>query len=302
MNIPPLESLSETQIHTWGQQAQQQATQGRVIDRIAPLACANPDWFAVQILCGDKSYSFGDTACHFPLMSVIKPFLLLALLDQVGAEAVGQWVGSQPSALPFNSLDQLIADQGYPRNPMINSGAITLADKLSGDTAADRCAALCRWLNQRAKANLILDQDLLTAVRQSDRSTNLALVNYLTQANRVQSPDLALDTYEQICCLSGTVNDLAQLGLLLALDQDQLASQHRQLVNDLMVNCGLYEASADYAARIGLPMKSGISGALIAVVPGQGAIACYSPALDWIGNPVAGLAFVEQFAQAGDRC
>jgi glutaminase len=147
-----------------------------------------------------------------------------------------------------------------------------------------------------------LDQDLLTAVRQSDRRANLALVNYLTQANRLQNPDLALDTYEQICCLSGTVSDLAHLGLLLALDQKQLASQHCQLVNDVMVNCGLYEASADYAARIGLPMKSGISGALIAVVPGQGAIACYSPALDRIGNPVAGLVFVEQFVQVGDRC
>jgi glutaminase len=180
---------------------------------------------------------------------------------------------------------------------MINSGAITLAAKLPGDTAADRCAALSEWLNQQAKVNLVLDPDLLTAVRQSDRSANLALISYLAQANRVQNSDLALDTYEQICCLSGTVSDLARLGLLLALDQKQLESQHRQLVNDVMVNCGLYEASADYATRIGLPMKSGISGALIAVVPDQGAIACYSPALDRVGNPVASLTFVEQLVQ-----
>lgn len=293
--MPSLASLNPTQLQPYVHLAQARAAQGNVIDRIAPLAKANPNWFAVQI-CGDQSLSFGDTACRFPLMSVIKPFLLLFLLHCHDLESVLQWVGLQPSDAPFNSLDQLIADRGYPRNPMINSGAIALADKLPGTTATDRCAALCQWLNCQSGANLSLDQVMVTAVGQSDRSANLALVDFLTATNSLHNPSLALDTYEHICCLSGQVADLAQLGRLLTLSS-QLIPRHRQIVNAVMLTCGLYEASGLYAARIGLPMKSGISGALLAVVPRQGAIACYSPALDILGNPVASLAFVEQLSQ-----
>lgn len=292
-----LESLSETQLVNWAQQVRLQACQGQVIDRIAHLASADPDWFAVHICCENKFYKFGDTACYFPLMSVIKPFLLLFLLHHNGVETVLQWVGMQPSDLPFNSLEQLIADRGWPRNPMINSGAIALADKLPGTTAADRCAALCHWLNQQANAHLTLDQAMLTAVHQSNREANYALVKQLADSKALHDPELALDTYERICCLSGQVSDLAQLGLLLALGHEPLLPQHRQMVNAVMLTCGLYEASGLYAARIGLPIKSGISGALVAVVPRQGAIACYSPALDTVGNPVVGLAFVEQVSQ-----
>jgi glutaminase len=229
-------------------------------------------------------------------MSVIKPFLLLFLLHHKSVETVFDWVGMQPSDMPFNSLNQLLIDRGFPRNPMINSGAIALADKLPGTTASERCRQLCDWLNQQANCQLSLDQSVLTAVQQSNRDANLALVESMSIAKVLQNPDLALDTYEQICCLAGRVADLAKLGNLLALD-NQLAPQHRRIVNAIMLTCGLYEVSGLYATRIGLPIKSGVSGALLAVVPQQGAIACYSPALDVVGNPVAGLAFVEQMAQ-----
>lgn len=292
-----LESLSETQLIQWAKQAQTQASQGRVIERIAPLANANSDWFAIQICGASTSYCWGDTACRFPLMSVIKPFLLLFLLHHYGAESVLRWVGMQPSDLPFNSLEQLIADRGHPRNPMINSGAIALTDKLPGATPVERCTLLCEWLNQQADAHLALDPVMLDAVHQSNRDANRALVDHLAKVRAVQDPELALGTYEQICCLSGKVADLAQLGLVLALGRN-LSPQHRQIVNAVMLTCGLYEASGFYATQIGLPIKSGISGALIAVVPSQGAIACYSPSLDSVGNPVVGLAFVKQLSQA----
>jgi glutaminase len=93
------------------------------------------------------------------------------------------------------------------------------------------------------------------------------------------------------------VKDLARLGRLLAAESDWLKTLNRQIVNAVMLTCGLYEASSRFAIRIGLPMKSGISGALLAVVPGQGAIACYGPALDSAGNSVAGLAFTEALSR-----
>lgn len=271
---------------------------GRIAERIPLLAVADGSWFAVYICCqSGKSYSGGDIFCVFPLMSVIKPLSLLYLLANQGAEKVFRWVGREPSDAPFNSLEQLMADGGKPRNPMINSGAITLADKLPGKDAKSRTDSLCQWLNRLAGCQLELDESMLASVRLSRSPANQAIANYLAQKGHLENRDLALDTYEQICCLSGTVEDLALLGKLLALENELVSSQHQQMVNSVMLTCGLYEASAKYALNIGLPMKSGIGGGLLTIVPGEGAIAAYSPALDSIGNPVAAIAFVETLLQ-----
>ncbi|MEH2117518.1 glutaminase A [Nostoc sp.] len=293
-----LEKLTTTKLSAWVQLAKTQAERGQVADRIPQLALADPGWFAVDICCeSGKTISFGDTACVFPLMSVIKTFSLLYLLEHFGVETVFGWVGVEPSDTPFNSLEQLIADRGRPRNPMINSGAITLADKLPGKDASVRTLLFCQWLNQLAGCQLRLDEVMLASVRSTRSTANEAIANYLAQAGHLENLETALDTYEQICCISGRVEDLALLGKLLACENSYLSAQNRQMVNAVMLTCGLYEASAQFAVRIGLPMKSGIGGGLIAIVPGEGAIACYSPGLDNIGNPVAAIAFVEALAQ-----
>lgn len=292
-----LTALSVTDLEHWVKLVSQQVTHGQVARRIFRLAQADPQWFAVAIQ--DRTGQFhqlGEVDRSFALMSVIKPLQLLYLLEHYGTEQVFQWVGMEPSDAPFNSIDQLIADEGRPRNPMINSGAIALADKLPGHDGTDRCQRLCSWLNQQANCHLKLDELLLASVRSAGREPNQALVRYLTETGSLSDPEIALDGYEQICCLSGTVNDLAALGNLLALDRHSISTQHRRTVNAIMLTCGLYEASAVYAVRVGLPMKSGISGALVAVVPQQGTIACYSPALDRIGNPVRGIALVEMLS------
>lgn len=289
-----LAALTLPDLVNWVQHAQQQAIQGQVAQRILRLAEADPQGFATEIHTDtEPHYRLGEVDRPFPLMSVIKPFQLLYLLDHYGTEQVLTWVGVDPSDAPFNSLDQLMADGGKPRNPMINSGAIALSDKLPGQEGTDRCQRLCTWLNQQAGCQLTLDQAMLSSVRSAGRAPNQALVRYLAETGRLNDAAIALDAYEQICCLSGTVTDLASLGDLLAIDRGRIAAEHRRTVNAIMLTCGLYEASAAYAVRIGLPMKSGISGALLAVVPQQGTIACYSPALDRIGNPVAGVALVE---------
>jgi glutaminase len=293
-----LKTLTTTQLSTWVQQAKLLAHQGQVVERISQLALVNPDLFAVHICCGSgETYSQGDTDCVFPLMSVIKPFSLLYLLELVGAETVFQWVGFEPSDAPFNSLEQLVADNGRPRNPMINSGAITLADKLPGKDAIARTHELSNWLNQVAGCHLKLDEVMLASVRSSNSQANQAITQYLTKAGSVKNQDIALDTYEEICCLSSQVEDLARLGLLLACDSELIKPQHRRIVNSLMLTCGLYKASSQYALQIGLPMKSGISGALLAIVPGEGAVACYSATLDSTGNSVGAIAFVQALSQ-----
>ncbi|MFW9263485.1 glutaminase A [Nostoc sp. CALU 546] len=293
-----LDRLTTIELSAWVQQAKTKAEHGKVIDRIPQLAKADPGWFAVHIcLKSGKNISFGDIASNFPLMSVIKTFSLLYLLEHFGAETVFKWVGVKPSDAPFNSLEQLVSDRGHPRNPMINSGAITLADKLPGKDASQRTLLFCQWLNQLAGCQLSLDEVMLASVRLTRSTANEAIANYLAEAGHLENIETALDTYEQICCISGRVEDLALLGKPLACENNFLKSQNRLIVNAVMLTCGLYEASAKFAVRIGLPMKSGIGGGLVAIVPGEGAIACYSPGLDDIGNPVGAIAFVEALAQ-----
>ncbi|NET72503.1 MAG: glutaminase A, partial [Sphaerospermopsis sp. SIO1G2] len=289
-----LTDININNLSLWIQQAKTQARRGKVIQRIPLLSQANSDHFAVAIsFCSGDNLSLGDDSCRFPLMSVVKPFSFLYLLEFFSQEELLKWVGIQPSLMPFNSLEQLIADDGYPRNPMINSGAITIADKLPGKDASDRTQLFCQWLNKLTGSKLYLDMEMLASVRSSRSQINVAIAQYLYSQGNLQNTDLAIDTYEQICCISGTVEDLAKLGQVLACNHDYINYQNMQLVNSIMLSCGLYEISSKYAEEVGLPMKSGVSGTLITIVPNQGVIACYSPALDTFGNSVFGLEFIE---------
>jgi glutaminase len=187
---------------------------------------------------------------------------------------------------------------------MINSGAITLADKLPGKNGHECTQLFCNWLNKLAGTQIYIDTDILASVRASHSQINIDIANYLYESGNLNNIELSLDVYEQICCISGRVEDLAKLGRILAYKSEFINDKHRQTVNTVMLTCGLYEASAEYAVKIGLPIKSGIGGGLVAIIPNQGAmpsaiaaIASYSPALDIVGNPVAGLALMETLSQ-----
>ena len=310
MTVPNsrLAALTQAQLETWAIQAQIQSHRGQLPEYIPLLAQANPSWFAVQIQCTDgQVHRFGNLTLLFPLMSVVKPFVLLFLLEQLGAEAVFSRVGIEPSDEPFNSLKQLQADQGLPRNPMLNSGAIALASLLPGQNAPSRCERLRLWLNHHSNSQLFLDESMLSSVRSVANERNRAIATLLSQSGYLDDVELALDTYNHVCCLSGTIADLASLGMLLAQCQKPIRLEHCRTVNSLMTTCGLYQASRRFAMEVGLPTKSGVSGAMVSVVPSQGAIAygtaqgaiaCYSPPLDQEGNSVAGVFFLQQLAQA----
>lgn len=291
-----LASLTSAQLDVWVAQAKAFTSRGRLPDYIPQLAQANSSLIAiaVQTSSGQTCIS-GDFTHPFVLMSVIKPFLLLFLLEEVGAEIVFQRVGMQPSDQPFHSVPQLTLDKGRPRNPMINSGAIALTALMPEPTAAQRCERFRQWLNDRALTQFVLDQSALASVRSLPNETNRKIAEVLKQHQQLDHVALALDTYNQLCCLSGTIADLAQLGGLLVRPKI-ISPLHQRIVNALMLTCGLYEASGTFAVRIGLPMKSGVSGGLLAVIPGEGVIACYAPAIDAVGNSVAGLFLVEKLA------
>ena len=299
MNSAKLSNLTQAQLECLAVQARSYSQGGRLPDYIPRLAQVNPAWFAVKINCTNgETFRFGEAEIPFVLMSVIKPFVLLFLLEEMGKEAVFYQVGMQPSDQPFYSIEQLEADQGWPRNPMINSGAIALASLLPGDNGFSRCENLRQWLNQRAGTNLVLDKAMLNSVVAAGGGRNRAIAKLMFESGYLNAPEIAIDTYNHICCLAGNVNDLANLGMLLAQQKAGISVENRRIVNALMMTCGLYEASANFAVKVGLPTKSGVSGALLSVVPSAGAIACYSPALDHIGNSKAGIFFLEKLTNS----
>lgn len=294
-----LTALTQAQLNVLAAQAQTHTQGGQLPDYIPLLTIANPSCFTVQLQCvKGQIYTSGDVREPFVLMSVVKPFVLLFLLEHLGIEAVFERVGMEPADQPFNSLTQLEADGGWPRNPMINSGAIVLASMLPGRDGAERCENLRQWLNQYSSSSLILDEQMLISVGAAGGERNRALAQEMVKSGYLGAPETALDTYNRVCCLSGTVVDLASLGMLLAQQRKSISSEHRRTVNALMTTCGLYQASGRFAVRVGLPTKSGVSGAILSIVPGQGAIACYSPSLDRAGNSLAGLFFLEQLTQS----
>lgn len=294
-----LDTKVQSTLEHWFFEARSKADAGRIPTYIPRLAAVNRRWLAVQVqLVNGQQFTTGTVKQPFALMSVVKPFVLLFLLEQLGREAVFAKVGVMPSEEPFHSIQQLTEDGGFPRNPMINSGAIALADCLPGEDATARCDALCQWLNQLSGATLRLDHEMLASVQSVGNETNRAIARLMAESGYLESVDLALDTYNQICCLSGTVDDLARLGLLLAAPQQSIAASHQQVVNALMLTCGLYEASGRVAVEVGVPVKSGVSGALLGIIPRQGAIACYSPALDDAGTSIAGLFLVEKLVRS----
>jgi glutaminase len=286
-----LAELRVEYLQTWIREAHLSDMNGQTPYYIPLLREVNTDAFAFQMRCLEgEILSLGDETLTFPLMSVIKPFLLLYLLTHLGKDVVFERVGKKASSYPFNSLTQLQEDNGFPRNPMINSGAIALADLLGGENPESRCEQLLFWLNNTGNCQLFLDYSVLNSVHSCPNYPNQALSLELEKNGYVSNRFLALETYNQICCLSGTINDLASLGKLI------LASSFADIVLEIMTNCGLYEASKKFALEVGFPTKSGVSGALLSIVPNQGAIACYSPLLNEQGNSILGLHLLTQIS------
>ena len=289
-----LSNINQQQLKVWVEEALAQTKLGNLPTYIPLLAEANLNSFAVVLRSLDNHIiSLGDVETKVPLMSVIKPFLLFYLLSKFGNDFVFNIVGKEPSEKPFNSLEQLEADGGWPRNPMINSGAIALSSLLLGNTATERCKNFCYWLNNYGNCQLFLDEKMLASIRSLPNHNNQAIAQKLLESGYIKDAEITLDTYNQICCLSGRIFDVANLGILLVKPPSFYWKKHCCTVQELMTTCGLYEASSRYALEIGIPIKSSVSGIVLGIVPNAGVIVCYSPPLDREGNSVAGLFLLE---------
>ncbi|MET8640324.1 glutaminase [Streptomyces sp. NPDC004675] len=274
---------------------------GRAADYIPALAALDPRRFGMAVGEPDGTvYGVGEWRQPFSAQSVTKVFTLA--LDLAGeGDALWEHVGREPSGNPFNSLVQLEYENGIPRNPFINAGALVVTDRLHTRTG-HAAETLLDFLGAES-GNPALAFDLDVAASETvhgDR--NAALAHLMASYGNIDNPvPVLLEEYFRQCSIEASCADLAlATGFLarhgLRADGTRLLtrSQAKQ-VNAVMLTCGTYDAAGDFAYRVGLPGKSGVGGGIVAVVPGRCTLCVWSPGLDERGNSVAGVAALDRF-------
>lgn len=280
---------------------------GTVADYIPSLACVSPDQFGIAIVDHDgHEYAAGDAGTNFSVQSISKVFSLTMVLGLVG-DALWSRVGREPSGSAFNSIVQLESEYGIPRNPFINAGAIVVADVLLGRSEPrEAIGEYLRFMRMVASDETVcFDKD----VAQSERETgfrNMALGNYMRAFNNIENPvEKALGTYFHLCSLSMNCRQLAMSGRYLMSGGRQNANttntiisrQRTRRILALMMMCGHYDGSGEFAYRVGLPGKSGVGGGILAVAPSIASIAVWSPGLNERGNSQLGTLALERLVQ-----
>jgi glutaminase len=277
---------------------------GKVATYIPQLARVDPEQFAITVaLPTGEIYSAGCSQTLFSIQSISKVFTLTLALGKLG-EAVWDRVGREPSGDPFNSIVQLEHENGRPRNPFINAGAIAIADAImQGHKPKETLAEIMQFVRSLADDDSIsIDNKVAQSeIATGDRNTSLAF--FMASFGHFENPvNEVLGTYFHHCSIAMNTHQLAKAGRFLAnngINPDThyavVSSKRAKRINALMLMCGHYDGSGEFAYRVGLPGKSGVGGGILAVAPGKASIAVWSPGLDLIGNSKLGTQALELF-------
>ena len=277
---------------------------GAVATYIPELAKVDPDLFGIAIATVDgKVYTAGNADHAFTIQSISKAFIYGYALAEYGREAVLAHIGVEPTGEAFNSivLDEVA---NRPFNPMVNSGAIAAAELIKGDTPEARVAAMLSTLSRYAGHDLTVDE----AVFRSEQATghrNRAIAYMMLNSGMVRSaPEAILDIYFRQCSVEVTCRDLAVMAATLANDginpltgETALPRDYIQDVLTVMNSCGMYNYAGQWSYEVGMPAKSGVSGGIVAVIPGQIGIGVFSPRLDRHGNSVRGVEVCREISE-----
>ena len=279
---------------------------GSVATYIPELGKIDPARFGIAIATNDgQVFTAGDGEEPFSIQSISKVFSLTLALGHVG-DALWRRVGREPSGNPFNSIVQLERENGIPRNPFINAGAIVVADiLLEGHQPKEAIGEVLRFVQYLADDDTIhIDR----AVANSERVTgfrNFALANYMRSfGNLRHAPELTLGVYFHLCAIEMSCLQMARAGRFLAhggknpdTGHSVVSPERARRINALMLTCGHYDGSGDFAFRVGIPGKSGVGGGILGIVPGIASIAVWSPGLNENGNSKLGSRALEILAK-----
>ncbi len=276
---------------------------GSVATYIPELAKADPGWFGIALATTDgRVYEVGDTRQPFTIQSISKPFVYGLALEDRGRDAVLAKIGVEPTGDAFNSIS-LAPGTGLPLNPMINAGAIASTSLVLGRSHDDKLHRIVALLSLCAGRGLAIDE----AVYASESETghrNRAIGHMLRNFDVLtEPPDGALDLYFRQCSVSVDCRDLALMGATLAnggvnprSGERALRPEFVQHVLSVMATCGMYDYAGEWLFWAGMPAKSGVSGGVLAVLPGQLGLSVFSPPLDVRGNSVRGVEVCRRLA------
>ncbi|AQY01066.1 glutaminase [Microbacterium foliorum] len=267
---------------------------GAVADYIPVLAEADPELFGLAVIEVDGGlHDAGDALHPFSIQSISKMFVYALAIQEHGHERVREIVGVNNTGLAFNSLMALELNAGHPMNPMVNAGAIATTALMPGQTSVEQWERVREGLSAFAGRPLSLD-GVVYASEAETNERNRAMGWLLRSYGRLTGdPDDVVDVYTRQCALSVTAHDLAVMGATLADGGVNPITGERVVSADVcrdtlavVASTGLYETSGEWLFEIGLPAKSGVAGGIVAVAPGKGAVAGFSPRLDRAGNSV----------------
>lgn len=278
-------------------------TGGKPADYIPELGKADPERFGIAIATVDgQVYAVGDADVPFTIQSVSKPFMYGYALQHYGRLAVLDQVGVEPTGEAFNAivLDEVA---NRPFNPMVNAGAIAVAEMMPGDTQEARIANMLELFSDLAGRRLDIDE----AVFASELATghrNRAIAYMMLNTGMIsRDPNEVLDLYFRQCSVKVTARDLAIMAATLANDgrnpltgKAVFDAHYVRDVLTVMNSCGMYDYAGEWAYEVGMPAKSGVSGCIIAIIPGQIGISVYSPPIDKQGNSVRGIRVCQEIS------
>ena len=274
---------------------------GTVASYIPALARVSPRQLGIALRTrAGEEFCAGDAATRFSIQSISKLFSLTLAMRHVGDD-LWQRIGREPSGNPFNSLVQLESEQGKPRNPFINAGAIAVADRLVTHCANARADVLTLLSGLCGEA-VGFDEEV-AASEAATGFRNVALANFMKSFGKIDNDVAAvLDLYFHQCSAAMSCVQLARATGYLCRDgahplggAEVVTERQARRLNALMLTCGTYDAAGEFAFRIGMPCKSGVGGGIVAVVPDTLSLCVWSPGLDETGNSLLGMKALELF-------
>jgi glutaminase len=279
--------------------------QGKVADYIPALAEVPGDKLGIAVCTvNGEIFSAGDAQERFSIQSISKVLSLALAMGRYEEAEIWRRVGKEPSGQPFNSLLQLELEQGKPRNPFINAGALVVCDMLQTRLSAPKQRML--EVVRQLAAQPDLAYDARVAKSEFEHSARNAAIAWLMKSFGNFDNDVitVLQNYFHYCALKMSCLELAKTFLFLAnqgvspqLAEPVISARQTRQINALMVTSGMYDGAGEFAYRVGMPGKSGVGGGIIAVVPHEMSIAVWCPELDASGNSLAGTAALEILAR-----
>lgn len=281
-------------------QVKSEGHKGKLAEYIPELAKIDPDKLGIALKTIEGAlYLAGDANESFSIQSISKVFATSLVFSVIGDE-LWRRVGKEPSGSAFNSLVQLEYENGLPRNPLINAGAIVVSDIMI-DILANPEKDFLSFIRRLAGDHTIHYDE---KVKNSEKNTgfrNVALANFMKSFGNIHNNvDEVLDIYFMMCSVSMSCTQLANAflffanhGMIPATHEKILTISQTKRLNALMQTCGFYDEAGEFTFRVGLPGKSGVGGGIVAILPKQYSVAVWSPGLNAKGNSEAGMMLLE---------